>query len=73
MAAAGRVPVFMRVGSSTEHVIGSLAVEAVRPATDGEPLKVRVAGGALATAELLEAAAAELRRSHEAEQDTSGH
>lgn len=71
--AVGRVPVFMRVGSGTEHVIGSLTLEAVQPSTSGEPPKVRITGGALAAAELLEAAAAELRRKHEAEQDTSGH
>jgi hypothetical protein len=72
MANGGRMPVFMRVGTGDEHVIGSLAVEAVGAdqATAGDPVKVRVVGGALATAELLEAVAAELRRQHATENGT---
>lgn len=66
MAATGRIPVFMRVGTGGEYCIGSLDAEDVS-AGPGVPARVRVAGGALATAELLEAAAAELRRQHAVE------
>lgn len=74
MASAGRIPVFIRVGTGDEHLIGSLPVSVVPPtpgAANGEPVKVSVTGGPLATAELLEAVAAELRAKH-AEQDSSG-
>lgn len=74
MDGAARVPVYMRIGTGDEHVIGSLNLVPLHPSqqTVGEPIKFRVDGGAPATAALLEAAAAELRRAHAEGRDPTG-
>lgn len=71
VAFTGNVPVFMRIGTGDERVIGSLAVRPVRPGAAGEPVKVQVAGGLIAMATLLEHAAAELRSQHAKDGDAS--
>lgn len=55
-----RIPVFIRVGDVLDSLVGSVAVEPVPDA----PEKVRIAGGSLGMADLLEAVAAEIRRRH---------
>ncbi|MGW4114807.1 hypothetical protein ACWEFJ_28365 [Actinosynnema sp. NPDC004786] len=66
-----RLPVSVRVGTGTETVVGSVRAEPVEALPESGPVPVRIAGGALAVAELLEQVATELRRRH-AEQ-TTGH
>jgi hypothetical protein len=55
---AARIPVFIRVGDVLDSLVGSVAVEPVPE----DPDKVRIAGGALGMADLLEQAAVEIRR-----------
>jgi hypothetical protein len=57
---AARIPVFIRVGDILDSLVGSVAVE---PVPD-DPDKVRIAGGSLGMADLLEAVATEIRRKH---------
>ncbi|MGZ3140813.1 hypothetical protein ACVDFE_02170 [Lentzea chajnantorensis] len=74
MGATARMPVYLRVGNGTERPIGSVlvapAAEDAELPSEGQ-VAVRIVGGQLTVAELLEQAATELRRRH-AEQ-TTGH
>lgn len=73
MGESARMPVYVRVGNGTDHAVGSVRVEPAEPGrlpAEGD-VKVRVVGGQLAVAELLEQVATEMRRSY-AEQET-GH
>lgn len=56
-----RIPVFIRVGDVLENLVGSVTVEPVPDSPD----KVRIAGGALGMADLLDAVSAEIRRKHD--------
>jgi hypothetical protein len=60
---APRIPVFIRVGDVLENLVGSIAVE---PVPDN-PDQVRIVGGALGMADLLDAVSAEIRRKHTAD------
>ncbi|MFC6090861.1 hypothetical protein [Saccharothrix lopnurensis] len=68
----GYIPVRVRVGDGTETIVGSVRAEPITPGPlpASGPVRVRIAGGSLAVAELLEQAATELRRRHA--QDTAG-
>lgn len=55
-----RVPVFIRVGTIPENLVGSVPIE---PVPDN-PDKVRIAGGAIGLADLLDAVSTEIRCRH---------